>query len=343
MRNEPWLISSISFLLFIGFFILRSIAPGVFPVYYLYLFLGVALFLIFSKLDFEILSTFSTLLFIGSVIFLTLPLLVGQITRGTIRWIPIGPLTIQPAEIIRPFILIFFAKFLTVKTVTVNRLFKAGLLFSIPFFLIVIQPSLGVAILTAIGFLGVVLSIKIDRRILLTGFITTVLLLPFSWFLLAPYQKTRVLALISPASDPRGAGYNSIQSMISVGSGKLFGRGLGEGVQTQLSFLPERHTDFVFASISEELGLLGSTLILFANLFLLYRIIIIAENSINNTAKAFASGVFLTLFAQIFVHIAMNMALLPITGIPLPLVSAGGSSLIATLTTLGIVIGTKKH
>jgi rod shape determining protein RodA len=259
-----------------------------------------------------------------------------------VRWIPIGPLTIQPAEIVRPFLLIFFAQYLTSSPLDTKKLAKAALLAAIPLILILIQPSLGVSILTALGFLGIVLSSEVKKTTLAKFAIIGTLLAPLSWFFMAPYQKSRILSIISPTSDPQGTGYNSIQSMITVGSGKIFGRGLGQGVQTQLSFLPERHTDFIFASISEELGLVGSLLVVFAFTLILYQIIKIIENSKSIESRAFCAGVFLTLFAQVMIHLAMNMAIFPITGIPLPLVSAGGSSLIATLTTLGIVTNCKK-
>ena len=166
---------------------------------------------------------------------------------------------------------------------------------------------------------------------------------PFLWLILAPYQKARVMALISPVADPAGAGYNSIQSMIAVGSGMFTGRGLGEGIQTQLAFLPERHTDFIFASIAEELGFVGAGLVIALTFFVLYRIVIILENAINPVARAFAAGVFTTLFIQVLIHVGMNMGLLPITGQPLPLVSAGGSSLIATMATFGMLIQVKRE
>jgi len=131
--------------------------------------------------------------------------------------------------------------------------------------------------------------------------------------------------------------------MIAVGSGRFFGRGLGKGVQTQLSFLPERQTDFIFASIAEELGLIGAGIVLFLQLLLFNKIISFIDNSISPAARAFISGVFLTMFAQIFINVGMNMGLLPITGIPFPLVSAGGSSLLATMISLGMVIAARKH
>ena len=138
-------------------------------------------------------------------------------------------------------------------------------------------------------------------------------------------------------ADPYGAGYNSIQSVITIGSGGVWGKGLGKGVQTQLEFLPERHTDFIFASIAEEMGLVGALFVLLVSFFLLYQIIVPIQKGGNYLERAFLSGIFLTLFTQVAVHVGMNMGLAPITGLPLPLVSAGGSSYLATMIMLGIV------
>ena len=327
---------SIFLLLILGLTILTSIAPTLFPLYYFYVLFGLVFFLIFAKIDFEIVSLFSVHLYILSLVFLILPLLIGQVTRGAVRWIPLGPLSIQPAEIIRPFLLIFFANYLTNQRLELKRIIRAfGLLF-LPLLLILLQPSLGVAILTAVGFLGVLMASDFDKKYLLIALAGFLLVSPLVWQGLAPYQKQRIVSFINPSADPLGAGYNSIQSMISVGSGKLTGRGLGKGVQTQLAFLPERHTDFIFASISEELGFVGASLVLVLFLVVFLRLIKVVETAKNQAARAFVSGFFLTLFVQVIINVGMNLGLMPITGVPLPLVSAGGSSLLGTLIGLGV-------
>jgi rod shape determining protein RodA len=160
---------------------------------------------------------------------------------------------------------------------------------------------------------------------------------------MADYQKARILTFLDPGKDPYGAGYNSIQAMITVGAGKFLGRGLGKGVQTQLSFLPERHTDFIFASIAEEMGFFGTFLLLVGLLFLFWRLSGIITDARSPSARAFVAGVFLTLFVQTFVHIGMNMGLLPITGVPLPLVSAGGSSLLGTSLAFALALTCRKE
>ena len=241
--------------------VLRSIAPTLFPLYFLYLILAVVIFVIFSAVDFEILSLFSKHLYGLSIVLLILPLLIGQVTRGAVRWIPIGALTIQPAEIVRPLLLIFFANYLTEKEFTAGRLISSLILLAPPTILILIQPSLGVAALTVVGFLGALLATQMKKRYFIPAFGIFLVLIPLAWFVMADYQKARILTFLDPGRDPYGAGYNSIQSMITVGAGKFLGRGLGKGVQTQLSFLPERHTDFIFASIAEELGFFGTFLL----------------------------------------------------------------------------------
>jgi rod shape determining protein RodA len=231
---------------------------------------------------------------------------------------------------------------LTQKELNFRRLLKLIFLFFVPFILILIQPSLGVAVLTSVGFLGVLLASSIEKKYFLVGILVFLLTVPGLWFILQPYQKTRIVTFLNPENDPQGAGYNSIQSMISVGSGKLFGRGLGEGVQTQLEFLPEKHTDFIFAAISEELGFMGSSLVLLG-LFAVFLVLIhIIGHAVDPVARAYVSGVFLVLFAQTIVHVGMNMGLFPITGIPLPFVSAGGSALLGTTIAIAIVMKAKK-
>lgn len=340
--KDPLFIVGIFFLIIFGVLVLSSIAPFLFPLYFVYIVLGTLAFVFFARLDFDILLVFNKYFYIFSIIFLILPLIIGQVTRGTVRWIQIGPLTIQPAEIVRPFILLFFARFLYEKELNLKRIVKSLILLFFPLLLILVQPSLGVTILTAIGFLGVLVASSIDKKRMLVFFLMTLTILPLGWFVLAPYQKERIATFLSPEKDPYGSGYNSIQSVIAVGSGKLTGRGLGEGVQTQLSFLPERHTDFIFASISEELGFLGASLILLGVFFVLFRITKIAEDSKGPEARAFTSGIFLTFLVQSLIHVGMNMGIMPVTGLPLPLVSAGGSSFLATMMALGMVYAAKK-
>lgn len=322
----------------LGFLMLHSIAPQVFPQYYAYIVLSLVCFFLFLRIDFETLCEFSVVGYALSIFFLLLPIIIGQVTRGTIRWIPLGTINLQPAEIVRPILILFFASYFSSTAVSLKRIVASVPLILFPLFLIFSQPSLGVAILTAAGILGVVVSLHIKRKYYLWGFLFITIFTPLFWFVLAQYQKDRILTLLSPSLDPSGLGYNSIQSVIAVGSGKFLGRGLGQGVQTQLSFLPEKHTDFMFAAISEELGFLGAIATLFALFWILFRLTNLFKNAISPVRKAYLLGVLATLFLQVFVHVGMNMGILPITGIPLPLISYGGSSLLSTMIMLAIAL-----
>ncbi len=328
----------IALCLILGFLMLRSVAPQVFPQYYVFLAFSVLFFIIFTKTDFDTLSAFSVGAYVISIILLVLPIILGQVTRGTIRWIPLGSFNLQPAEVVRPFLILFFANYFASRSVTRRRFALSIPLMLLPLVLIFLQPSLGVTILTLAGFAGVIFSLSVPRKYYIWGTVLGIIGAPFMWFLLAPYQKDRIFALLMPGSDPMGLGYNSIQSVIAVGSGMLSGRGLGNGIQTQLSFLPEKHTDFMFAAISEELGFVGAVIVILSLFGILYRLSSLLEQSHSAVKRAYLSGVIGTLFLQVFVHIGMNMGMLPITGIPLPLVSYGGSSLLSTMIMLALAL-----
>lgn len=333
---------SVFYLIGFSVLILTSIAASLFPLYFVYIVVGLVFYYFVSKLGFDVLAVFYKHFYILAILFLLLPLLIGQVTRGAVRWIPLGPLTLQPAEIVRPFLLIFFATYFAKNPIKLKTFLNSLGYLLIPVALILVQPSLSVALITMIGFLGIFLASGYNKKYIATTSAFSLLLLPLSWFLLQPYQKLRILTFLNPASDPLGAGYNSIQSMIAIGAGGIFGRGLEKGVQTQLAFLPERHSDFVFASVSEELGFVGAFLLILGLFFLLSQIAAVIERAQSPVARTFIAGVFLSLFTQSIVNMGMNLGLLPVTGLPLPLISAGGSSLIATLIMLGIVEGSIK-
>jgi len=300
-------------------------------------------FWFFSQIDFDIISLFSKHLYIASIGLLLLTLVIGRVTRGTVRWIPIGPLSIQPAELVRPFLLVFFAGYMTSGKIDMKKVLKSLGLLAIPVVLILIQPSLGVSILTVVGFVGILIASNFNKKYLLIGLGGIVIFLPLLWTLLASYQKQRILTFIKPSNDPLGAGYNSLQSTIAAGSGKIFGTGLGKGIQTQLAFLPEKQTDFIFAGAAEELGIVGAGLILVVSFIILFRLTYFIEHAVSPAARAYLAGFFLIYLAQIFIHVGMNMGMLPITGVPFPLLSAGGSSLLATMMGLGIALGAYKR
>lgn len=333
-RIDVFLVIPVVFLILLSGTILWSIAPSLFPGY-LFLIIGaLTAFAVFSLVDFDIISLFSRHFYIGAIILLVVTLLLGKVTRGVIRWIPLGALTLQAAEVVKPFLLVFFANNLNKKT---------PVLMLIPLVLIFIQPSFGVAFLLGMGFLGIILASNIKKRNFVYLGLVILVLVPVFWYSLVPYQKNRLISFVNPYSDPLGAGYNSIQSQITVGAGKFWGRGLGKGNQTQLAFLPERQSDFIFASISEELGFVGAGLTIAALFLILWRLTVYMGMARSPEARMYLAGLFLTLTAQISVHIGMNLGLLPITGVPLPLISAGGSSLLGTMIGLAIAQGTRKR
>lgn len=325
---------SCGFLIVLGLLILRSISPQLFPSVFIYIFIGILLFLVFSQIDYEIFDLFSRHFYILSIVLLITPLLIGQVTRDTLRWIPIGPFSLQPAEIVRPFLLIFFANFLIGKKLTVKRFVWGILFFIIPVILIFIQPSFGVSILTSIGFFGVLMSANFNKKYIFFTIFIGIFLIPLIWPFLQDYQKERITNF--------GNDYNTIQSVIGIGSGQFLGRGLGRGTQTQLAFLPEKQTDFIFSSISEELGMVGSILLLSLTFIVVYSLVGFMENANSPRARGYVAGFTLIYLAQVFIHTGMNMGITPVTGVPFPLVSAGGSSFIATMMGLGIALGSTR-
>ncbi|MBN1168332.1 rod shape-determining protein RodA [Candidatus Woesebacteria bacterium] len=343
LSKDYFIVIPVVLLIVISVFTLRSLAPEIFPSYLLFILAGLVLFIFSSALDFEIYYAFSKHFYILSIFFLALPLIIGQVTRGSIRWINLGDLTIQPSEIIRPFLILYVARFLTQENIDLKRLFKLLFTMALPLFMILVQPSLGVTVLTFFGFLGAMLATSIEKKYFALGAVIFIAIMPIVWHILEPYQRERVTSFINPEADPYGSGYNSIQSMISVGSGGLLGRGLGLGVQTQLKFLPEKHSDFVFAAISEEMGFVGACFILFLYYLIFAYIVRSINNSRSYVARVFGTGLFMTYFVQVVIHIGMNMGMFPITGVPLPLVSAGGSSFISTMLGLGLLVSANKR
>lgn len=341
LKDVP-LTLSVLFLLAFGGVVLNSFDSSIFPLYFIYILISILVFWLFSMIDFSIVSIFSKYFYIISIILLLLTLVMGGVTRNTVRWIQLGPTSIQPAELVRPFLLIFFANYLGSGEVTLKKFGKALLFLIIPVVLIFKQPSLGVSILTIVGFIGVLFASKFNKKYIILGALVCVGLIPVAWNIMAPYQKQRIATFLDPSSDPLGAGYNSIQASIAAGSGKIFGTGLGKGIQTQLAFLPEKQTDFIFASVAEELGFVGAGFLLIVSFFILLRLTHFMEHSVSPQARAYLSGFFLTYLIQLFVHVGMNMGMLPITGLPFPLVSAGGSSLLATMISLGVALGAYK-
>lgn len=301
---------------------------------------GLALFFVFSFSDYRIFRSMSTMLFLAGIFLLVAVLFFGKIVNGTSGWISFGFFNFQPVEIFKVVIAVVLAKYfsLNVKTIREPRhIFISLVPVAASVALVLFQPDLGSALVLAGAWAGVLLLAGVKKNYLAALVLAGVLLGIFSWnFFLKDYQKQRIEVLVSPASDPRGAGYNVLQSTVAVGSGGLWGKGLGHGSQSQLNFIPEKHTDFIFAVIAEELGFAGVIFVLVLLIIILMRLFVIARESRDNFGKLLVGAVSVIIFIQIVVNIGMNIGIVPVAGIPLPLLSYGGSSLVATFAMLGI-------
>lgn len=338
-KNFDWLIVlAMIVLLLLSLTMVGSVATRLLPQQALYTLFGLFLFFLVSQLDYRIFERLTLLLFLFSLFGLFSTFLFGHLTRGSVRWIQVGGFTLQPSELVKPFLILIFASFASShQTLNLKSLILNFLLLLFPAFLIFRQPDLGSSLVVILVWGAIVFSSGIAWRWIVSGGILTATFLPFIWRLLKSYQKERIYTFLRPFSDPLGAGYNMIQSIVAIGSGQLVGRGLGRGTQSHLRFLPERHTDFIFASLAEELGFLGAGLLILAYGLLLWRILRVGQESSDSFGFLICIGAFTLIFSQTFINIGMNLGLVPITGITLPLVSSGGSSLVATMISLGLV------
>lgn len=337
--NFDWgILASLIILLILGLAMIKSVASGFFSQHLTYVFLGLLIFFLFSQIDYRLFPRLKTVFYFASLAGLILTFVFGVVTRGSIRWIQIGGFTFQPSELVKPFLILSLGAFLTSSPITNYQSLLTNLsLFILPALLIFAQPDLGSSLVVALFWLGMVLASEIPWRLVGVVGLLIAIFLPIGWFSLQYYQQIRFLTFFNPFSDPLGAGYNMIQAMIAVGSGQTLGRGLGWGTQSHLRFLPERHTDFIFASLAEELGFLGAVFLIVVYGFLLWRILKIAGKTKDKFGFLVSIGVFGMIFVQVMINIGMNLGLTPITGITLPLISYGGSSLVATMISLGIV------
>ncbi len=338
-KNFDWLIVlAILVLLLLGLAMVGSVTSGLLLHQVFYAFLGLFLFFLVSRLDYRIFPKLAFWLFIFTIFALLSTFLFGRLTRGSIRWIQLGAFAFQPSELVKPFLILTFASLAVSQKIFNLKSFLINLFFIlIPAFLIFRQPDFGSSLVVVFVWGAILFTSGLAWRWLVGGLFFLGALLPLIWRLLKGYQKERIYTFLRPLSDPLGAGYNMIQSIVAVGSGQFIGRGLGRGTQSHLRFLPERHTDFIFASLAEEFGFVGAALLILSFGFLLWRILRIGQRSTDPFGFLICVGAFTLIFSQVFINIGMNLGLVPITGLTLPLVSYGGSSLMATMICLGLV------
>ena len=303
--------------------------------------IGLAAMLFFSVANYQNLKSQSTPIYFITLIILLFVLLFGKNIRGTAGWIGVGSFHVQPVEIAKLSMVIFLASFISQKKMELGetgRLVASLVLCGVMILLVLKQPDFGSAMVLIGIWGGMTLVTGVSAKKIAIIITAIVVIAIGSWFNLQPYQKDRILSLVRPGSvDLKGAGYNVNQAMIAVGSGGIAGKGIGHGSQSQLNFLPEKHTDFIFASIAEELGLLGSLFVIGLYLIMFYRMRAIAMSAPDNFGFLIVIGIMLMFFVQVWENIGMNIGLMPVTGIPLPLLSYGGSSLIVIMASIGIL------
>lgn len=309
----------------------------------IWILLSVLVFILASAIDWRFLRRTSVLLPLFGIIFLTLIslFLLAQVTHGAQSWFQFGLLAFQPSDLAKLVLISILAKYFSRRHVEIQNLrhvIVSGVYAGVLFVLVALQPDFGSAMVLFGIWFGMVLVSGLSKKhllyvVLLGGAILTIL-----WaFVFAPYQKARIMTFLNPTADIHGTGYNAYQSTIAVGSGQIFGKGVGQGSQSKLQFLPEYETDFIFAAFAEEWGFLGTTILLVLVLFLLFRIVNSASLAATNFESLFALGVAVLFIVHIIVHAGMNMGIMPVTGIVFPLMSYGGSHLIMEWLALGMI------
>lgn len=280
-------------------------------------------------------------IYFTTLIFLTLLYPFGERIRGVYGWFRFGPLTFQPVEFMKIVMIFVMSKYFSMRHIEMYRprhIMISGIYVAIPSLLVFFQPDLGSAAILVFLWLGIMIVAGIKIRHLFLLALLGILIFILAWNLaMKPYQQERILSFLDPYLDPVGRGYNIIQAKIAIGNGGIFGQGIGYGSQTQYKFLPEPQTDFIFASIAEEFGLLGVLTLFLLFVILVSRIINLAMIVENNFARLIVSSFALLVFLQFFVNAGMATGMLPVVGIPLPFLSYGGSSLISFFIGLGIL------
>ena len=300
------------------------------------------LFAIFlMNFDYKALQSYGKNLYIFNAVMLLLVMLIGQAALGAQRWIQLGPITLQPSEFSKIIMIIALAAVLedrVGKLNTLNDILPVVAYVALPFFLVLKQPDLGTSLVFIAILLGMLFVAGVNLRILTAFFAAGVAMSPLLWLFLKDYQKMRLKVFLDPSVDPLGSGYHIIQSKIAIGSGLIFGKGLFGGTQSQLNFLPENHTDFIFAVVGEELGFVGAAILLALYLVVLWRGVKIAQEASDTFGQLLAVGITSMLAFHVLVNVGMTTGIMPVTGIPLPLMSYGVSSLTTNLLAITILL-----
>jgi rod shape determining protein RodA len=282
--------------------------------------------------------------FAVGVILLLMVFFAGEVGKGAQRWLKIG-VRFQPSEIMKLATPLMLAWYLSERPLPpgFRSLIISTVLVLLPTIMIAMQPDLGTALLVAAAGFFVVFFSGIRWRVLIGTGLALLAFIPILWRMMHDYQRQRVLTLLDPESDPLGAGYHIIQSKIAIGSGGLYGKGWLNGTQSQLDFLPERSTDFIFAVFAEEFGMMGAVVLLSLYAFIIWRGLYIADHAQDNFSRLLAGSLSMTFFVYLFVNVGMVSGVLPVVGVPLPLVSYGGTSLVTLMAGFGMLMSINSH
>ncbi|CAA2928972.1 peptidoglycan glycosyltransferase MrdB [Arsenophonus endosymbiont of Bemisia tabaci] len=308
--------------------------------------IGFVVMIVMAQISPRIYENWAPYLYIFCLMLLIFVDAFGKISKGAQRWLDLGFVRFQPSEIAKIAVPLMVARFVNrdLCPPTLKNTLLALILIFLPTLLVAAEPDLGTSILIAASGLFILFLAGMNWKLIAIAATGIACFIPILWvFLMHNYQRDRVMMLLDPETDPLGAGYHIIQSKIAIGSGGLFGKGWLHGTQSQLEFLPERHTDFIFAVLAEELGLIGVVILLLLYLLLIMRGLIIAANAQNTFGRVIIGGLMLILFFYIFVNIGMVSGILPVVGVPLPLLSYGGSALIVLMSGFGIIMSIHTH
>ena len=306
--------------------------------------IAIGLFLMFAAflIDYRLINEYIYVLHGLAIFLLLLVSLYGYTTHGSQRWFVILGFSFQPSEIVKLTLILSLARYFSDHRASggynLKELFIPILLLLLPFLLIVRQPDLGTALMLFLLFCSLVLFVGIDWKAILFSAIGALVMMPVGWFLLRDYQRDRILTFLDPERDPLGAGYHIIQSMIAIGSGGFLGKGFLKGTQTQLKFLPEQQTDFVFSVFAEEWGFIGGIALMIMFLILILWGLKISLHSRDYLGALIAYGVTTLLFWGVFINVGMVLGILPVVGIPLPFLSYGGSAIVVLMTGIGLLM-----
>jgi rod shape determining protein RodA len=303
------------------------------------------LMLLVAQLSPAVIERWSLWVFLIGIVMLVAVLWVGHVGKGAQRWLDLGFFRFQPSELMKLAVPMVVAWYLSHKTLPPNlvNIFIVGLMIMVPVGLIAKQPDLGTSLLVATAGLAVLFISGMRWKFIMALAVLCSICAPLLWHFMHDYQKRRVLTLFNPEQDPLGAGYHIIQSKIAIGSGGFYGKGWLNGTQSHLEFLPERSTDFIFAVYCEEFGLMGVLLLLSIYLFIIVRGLYIAMNAQQTYGKLLAAALTLTFFVYVFVNMGMVTGQLPVVGVPLPLISHGGTSMVTLMLAFGILMSIQTH